>query len=214
LLPQLFLLRFNFLADVGQVFEGVATAEGNFVHFQTQFLDNLKGALGGRQKRVVMLEAVAGEIEQDFAGFLDGLGVLLFLEVGLGAVFRQEPQPGAQGERGQGPPGGARQMERDEFARIQLGGEAGRIGDEQGAPVFTGAGRAQFQSGAETFLQALVVVHPAGGLLQGRFAEPAVEEAAQSQQTGQRGRARQDGGGNGGELKRGQREEPYDRPGE
>ena len=44
--------------------------------------------------------------------------------------------------------------------------------------------------------------------------EPAVEEPAQRQQTGQRERARQNGGRNGGELERGQSEEPHDRPGE
>ena len=72
-------------------------------------------------------------------------------------------------------------MEGDQFARIQFGDEAGGIGHDQGAPIFAAAGLAQFQGGAETFLQTLVVIQPAGGLFQGRFAKPAVQEAAQSQ---------------------------------
>jgi hypothetical protein len=92
---QFFLTGLDFLGDAGEVFEGVTAAEGDFVQLQAQFLDGLKGALGGREKGFAAFGVAAGEIEEDLACLFDGHGVLLFLEESLGAVFGQETQPGA-----------------------------------------------------------------------------------------------------------------------
>jgi hypothetical protein len=90
-----------------------------------EFGHGFEGFLGGLERGRTLLKFAPGQVGDLFAGFLDDLGVGLFLNEGFTAILRHEAESGGEGEDEQRPTGGVGQPNRHEPARVNLV----RVGD-------------------------------------------------------------------------------------
>ena len=84
-------LVFQLFGDVGQILERLTAGERLLGKLVTQIGDGFEGFLGGFEDRRALFQAVAGQIGELLADFLNVLLLGLLLQITLAAVFGHEP---------------------------------------------------------------------------------------------------------------------------